>query len=436
MVHAVVTGDRLTRVRALEHALLQALQRGVCRRRRDHGSPDIRVHWGGLRHLARLVQHQSLRLRGQEQYATAMRNSTGVSYFEAIGYSGYNRVHLPWDATMLRIVVIPCLNEEASLNKTCESLGFCHGPHGLGDDTLLVLVDNGSTDRTVSVMERVLDRSLAGQVHILHESERGYVPPRHRGVLFAREAARARRAAEERVLIVQADADTAYGPLYVDTLAEAAGGLGLGVLLEGLRETPPEFAGAHPGFVALCGRADADIAAAFVAPEIDVIVDDKACAFALADYFAWGGLNREYTSAGEEVYAETSRLYMRGRLRGARRMAVPEAIAYPSRRKLYGDPVGYFATAGFPREASWYRHFGQAYQGPRGLDAFEHRAAAEVLAEAIRMRQAHCVALFALLPAHVESLRKLSGNGVTTDESSCNGARLFEWAFARIAQPA
>ena len=278
-----------------------------------------------------------------------MSNSTRVSYFEATGYSGYNlMVYLPWDAAMLRVVVIPCLNEEVSLEKTCESLGFCHGPHGLGDDALLVLVDNGSTDRTVAVMERIQDRSLAGQVHILHESERGYVPPRHRGVLFARDAARARRVGEERVLIVQADADTAYGPLYVDTHTATAAGLGLGVLLEGLRESPPDFARAHPGFMVLCRRTDAVIAAAFVAPEIDVIVDDKACAFALADYFAWGGLSREYTSAGEEVYAETSRLYMRGRLRGARRVAVPEAIAYPSRRKLYGDPVGYFATAGFP----------------------------------------------------------------------------------------
>jgi len=193
---------------------------------------------------------------------------------------------------MLRIVVIPCLNEEASLEKTCESLGFCHGSHGVADDTLLVLVDNGSTDRTISVMERVVDHSLAGQVHILHESEQGYVPPRHRGALFARDVARARRVGEEQVLIVQADADTAYGPLYVNALAETAADLGLGVLLEGLRETPLDFAGAHPGFVMLCGRTDADIAAAFVAPEIDVIVDDKACAFALADYFAWGGLRR------------------------------------------------------------------------------------------------------------------------------------------------
>lgn len=337
---------------------------------------------------------------------------------------------------MLRIVVIPCLNEETSLEKTCESLGFCHGTHGLGDDTLLVLVDNGSTDGTVSIMERVLNRSLAGQVHILHESERGYVPPRNRGVLFAREVARARRALEEQVLIVQADADTAYGSLYVDTLATAAAGLGRGVLLEGLRETPPDFAGAHPGFVTLCGRADADIAAAFVAPEIDVIVDDKATAFTLADYFVWGGLSREYTSAGEEMYAETSRFYIRGRLRGARRVTVPEATAYPSRRKLYADPVRYFATAGFPREASWYRLFDLAYRGPRDLDAFEHPAATEVLAEAIRMRQAHCMALFALLPAHVESLRRqLYGSGVKTGESPYNGARLLEWAFARIAQP-
>lgn len=340
------------------------------------------------------------------------------------------------DAAMLRVVVIPCLNEEVSLERTCESLGFCHGPHGLSDDTLLALVDNGSTDRTVSVMERVLDRSLAGQVHILHESERGYVPPRRRGVLFARDVAQARRVPEEHVLIVQADADTAYRSLYVDTLAAAAVGLGRGVLLEGLRETPPDFAGAHPGFVTLCDRADADIAAAFVAPEIDVIVDDKASAFALADYFAWGGLSREYTSAGEEVYAETSRFYMRGRLRGARRVTVTEAIAYPSRRKLYDDPVHYFATAGFPREASWYRHFDHAYRGPRGLDAFENQAAAEMLAEAIRMRQAHCVALFALLPAHIESLRKqLSDGAGTADEGSYSSARLLEWAFARIAQP-
>lgn len=335
---------------------------------------------------------------------------------------------------MLRIIVIPCLNEESSIEKTCESLGFCHGTHGLGDDTALVLVDNGSTDRTVSVMERVADRSLAKQVHILHEGERGYVPPRHRGVLFGRDLARTRDTPEDQVLIVQADADTTYSAPYVEALATAAEGFGRGLLLEGLRETPPAFASAHPGFLTLCRTADADVAAAFVAPEIDVIVDDKACAFTLADYFAWGGLSREYTSAGEEMYAETSRFYMRGRLRGAGRITVPEAIAYPSRRKLYDDPVFYFATAGFPREASWYRRFDLTYRGPRDLDAFEHRAAPEVLADAIRIRQAHCVALFALLPAHIEWLRKRQApNQGHLSDRACNGAQLFEWAFARVA---
>lgn len=337
---------------------------------------------------------------------------------------------------MLRIVVIPCLNEEASLADTCASLGFGHGAHGLGDDTGLVLVDNGSTDGTDAIMERVRRLSLPGQVHILHESERGYVPPRHRGVLFARDLARTRSIPEERVLVIQADADTGYGAAYIEALAAAAHSLGPGVLLEGIRETRPDFAGAHPGFMALCGQSDADIAGAFAPPEIDVIVDDKASAFTLADYFAWGGLSREYTSSGEEMYAETSRFYMRGRFRGARRLSVGRAIAYPSRRKLYDDPIHYFATAGFPRERSWYHEFDRIYQGPRELDAFEHASAAEALAEAILMRQAHCVALFSVLPTHVESLRlQRLENAALEQVGADNGALLLEWAFARIAKP-
>lgn len=334
---------------------------------------------------------------------------------------------------MLVAVVMPCLNEESTLEATCQSLGF--GAGGTPDtNTILILVDNGSTDGTIGVIRRIISKAPAGSVQAFEEFERGYVPPRRRGVGAALEIARSRGFTNENTLIVQTDADTIYAPGYVHQLADAAATHGNGVLVEGVRHSPANFVRTHSAFLKLCRDVDEEIASAFVDMGTDVVVDDKSCAYRLSDYFAWGGLTREYTTNGDEVHAESTRLYIRGRLHGARRSLVQDAIAYPSRRKVYANPVLYFATAGFPREHSWCERWNATYTGPNDLTIFEQSEARSLLSRVVEIRQAHCMALFSTIPRIVDDLQAhhSTPTGLTREVVEANTAALFEDVFADI----
>src|SRR3546814_15415590 len=114
-------------------------------------------------------------------------------------------------------IVIPCLNEQDSLASTCASLGFCGSDVQPPVDTSLILVDNGSADQTATVMGEI-QRAAPDRVILANESERGYVPPRHRGALVAFEQANQNGHSLRDVLVLPADADTRYGPASVDAV--------------------------------------------------------------------------------------------------------------------------------------------------------------------------------------------------------------------------
>ncbi|MEZ5959782.1 MAG: glycosyltransferase [Hyphomonadaceae bacterium] len=298
---------------------------------------------------------------------------------------------------MRPFVVMPCLNEEADLLNTCRSLGFGNGRPAPADATL-ILVDNGSEDSTRRVMEFVQINSPPGAVVLESESERGYVPPRHKGTLSAKVAANNAGVREADVLIVQADADTQYAPNYISAMCQAAANARRGALIEATSLPTPEFAAAHPGYFALCDAADASVGSALVDHDDDVIVGDSVAAFWLSDYLAWGGHVREFDDAGDEVHAETSRLYVRGRLRGAVRVKVHSATAHPSRRKLIQNPGLFFASAGFPRERAWRDRWQHAMPQVKSMSIFEAANAAQELATEVAVRQLHMLALFRVLP--------------------------------------
>jgi hypothetical protein len=313
-------------------------------------------------------------------------------------------------------VVIPCLNEEKLLAYTCESLGFGGSSTPEPDGITLVLVDNGSVDRTPEIMARIRDRSPAGRVLLAQEWTRGYVPARHRGVLAVREKARVNNIPERDVLILQGDADTLYRPGYVAAMRNAARGES-NVLLHGVSTAPPEFDRSHPGYGAVMAKVDHPLQKFYVQDTQDVVVSDNVCGYFLSDYFAWGGHVREYNKAGEEIYAETSRLLVKARLLGAHSLKVAEAVANHSRRKIIANPILQFATAGFPREASWCLAWNQAYSGPNTLEAFEHPDIVQEIREAIFVRRAHSLLLFGLMPICV---------AVLVDETSSPSATFSE----------
>ena len=304
-------------------------------------------------------------------------------------------------------IVVPCLNEEATLANTCASLGFGSGARSTSADTVIVLVDNGSTDQTRAVMAAVRDHSAPGSVILSSEAERGFVPPRHRGVLEARAFAQRRGLTEPDVLLLQADADTIYLDGYVDAMRVASLDAGAGFLVEAVTEPPPDFSRDHAGYVALSDEVDRMVAHLNVDEADDVVVDDKAAGFRLSDYFLWGGLRREFGLHGDEIYAETTRLFIRGKAHHAQKRHVVGAVAHPSRRKLFGNPALFFATAGFPREESWNDQWRSGYGGPTLIEAFEGSKDRAEIAKAVVVRQAHSVILFGLLPLLVADIAEI-----------------------------
>jgi len=348
---------------------------------------------------------------------------------------------------MQTAVVIPCRNEERSVAATARSLGFGTPGTPPPADTTLILVDNASIDRTLLILEGIRQASPPGSVEVALEPERGYVPPRNRGIALAQALAVQKGASADQLLILQADADTHYEPGYVAAMQGAARSAGPGLLIEGNVHPPHRFLTSHPGFQALADAVD-DTVAAIGAPDADdVIVDDKVSGFTLATYLDWGGLRREYNSHGAELHAETARLYIRGRIRGGHRVRAADAFAAPSRRKILHNPVRHFATAGFPREEAWWRDWSRQHPGPRDLAAFEDPAAHAALAPAIATRRAHLIVLFTALPLYldreldptrpptrtepsVESfIAQLSGAPRSMDDSL---APLFERAFVLL----
>ena len=269
-------------------------------------------------------------------------------------------------------------------------------------DTTLILVDNASIDGTLPILEGIRQASPWESVQVAQEPERGYVPPRHRGIELAKALAERSGVSADDLLILQADADTHYEPGYLAAMQAAARSAGPGVLIEGGVHPPHRFLTSHPGFQALADEVDDSVAAIGAPDADDVIVDDKVSGFTLATYLDWGGLRREYNSHGAELHAESARLYIRGRLRGGRRIRAADAFAAPSRRKILRNPVRHFATAGFPREEAWWRDWSHRHPGLRDLAAFESPEGRAALAPAIATRRAHLIVLFTALPLYLD----------------------------------
>ncbi len=117
-------------------------------------------------------------------------------------------------------VVIPCLNEENTIKQVLEDCIFNVGKK-LSDDLYeIVLVDNGSTDRSVEIAKKF------NRVRIIHENKKGYGYALHAGILNA-----------QGKYILTADADESYKfsnfPLFFDLLKQEEVDMVLGSRLRG-----------------------------------------------------------------------------------------------------------------------------------------------------------------------------------------------------------
>ena len=297
-------------------------------------------------------------------------------------------------------VVMPCLNEEGYLAAACASLGFGGGASATPLRCRLILVDNGSTDGTLDVC-RTLQGELGELVVIVQESVRGHVPARHRGNLEAARIAAGDGIPPGQAVIIQADADTEYSPGYVDRVRAAyCGAPVVGRFVQAITLPPSDLLDTYPGVFAVMDVVDRSVVARFGLQEYDFVVDDKACAYGLDDYFTYGGHRREFFDDGTEILAETTRLMIASQALGLKNVEISEATVVHSQRRLFDHAAEHLATAGFPYTAS------KAFPGvrPVTLEKLESMALAggsEIVESIAAMRAAHLVALMVLLPAQV-----------------------------------
>lgn len=294
------------------------------------------------------------------------------------------------------VVVIPCLNEEANLANTCQSLGF--GCSETLQNSYLVIVDNGSTDNTLLVANNIQTNSTKDTIFIETELEKGYIPPRHKGNLKAKKLAD--KFNWYQVLILQADADTYYSPNYIKDMRILALDNYKSSIVEANVTYPKSFSNEYPDLVSLFSKIDNKYTHIFADIRNDLIVDDKACGYWLNDYFEHNGHKREFLPNGDEIHAETSRFYMRLWAQGEKRVRSDSAYVEHSMRKLIHYPLLQVATAGFTREEAWYTHYQNKLNKPASLKELYLNLSHPNVQQAIELRARHLIALFSLLPIH------------------------------------
>jgi hypothetical protein len=297
-------------------------------------------------------------------------------------------------------VVIPCLNEYDTLRQTCASLGFAAG-RTIPDDVILVVMDNGSSDDTLNLATHISAECPSGTVLVGQEVERGFVPPRRSGIRLAQQCLQQRGVTAESTLILQADGDTLYSDGYVHRMRDAKHASQPGSMIQSIVRYPRDFLERHAGYIALCQDAERSVEWLLDEDPEQVVVDDKAVGFRLSDYLRWGGHRQEYLTDGEEVHAETTRLYMKGRTYGATLHVADGASATHSVRRVLAEPAVDFATAGFPRESSWVRAWQARSARIKSINDLVLPENQTVVALGAELRRRHIIALFGALPLDV-----------------------------------
>lgn len=250
-------------------------------------------------------------------------------------------------------VVMPCFNEEDNLIESLSSLGFSSKSIQESMDVNLVIIDNNSTDSTFSIASRIKGQ-FPERIHLIKESEQGYIPARHAGNVYVKDLVEQKGWEIDNILILQADADTLYSKGYVSAMRNTSAFFGLNTMLEAYSEYPTSFKHKFADYIELCCGIDHTLESIFVKSKTyDIIVDDKQCAYRLGDYFRWGTHIREFLANGDEIFAETTRLFLKARLSGATKVMLNNVYAEHSPRRILEHPILQYVTAGFPREMAW-----------------------------------------------------------------------------------
>lgn len=302
------------------------------------------------------------------------------------------------------ILVLPCLNEEKNLKETCASLGFGIGTAFCPLNSILIIVNNNSTDSTDIVANQVKANSIEDSVIVEFEAIRGYVPARHKGNLIAKQIAEQRHWPISEVLILQVDADSIYTPTYVDIMRAETSTAGPNILIQACVDYVDSFKEQFQSYIETFSKIDNNFEKLFGLFD-DFIVDDKAAGYRLSDYFIWGEHRREYFTASEEIYAETTRLYISAKAHGAQRRLVADAKVLHSDRKIIKYPFLHLATAGFPRNLHWHPEWQKIMNiAQANQQTFYSQFDSPEILEVIEIRKQHLITLFFILPLHIQEV--------------------------------
>lgn len=258
----------------------------------------------------------------------------------------------------------------------------------------------------LEVAKRIQALSKENTVIIGSETTQGVVRARHKGNIMVKDFAQKNNLNPSSFLILQSDADTIYSEGYPIVMRDAALSCGYNFIFESIANYPKDFTEQNKDYSEQCSAIDAKYFELFLMnPSDDIIIDDKTAGYWLKDYFLWGGHQEEHTAKGEEIFSETTRLFIRAKAYGAKRVLVTDAFASHSPRKIFSNPALHFATAGFPREKLWNRQF-LSMPETSSLDSFTLDTV--LTPEVRRMRELHLIAIFSILPLHVNKAMKAS----------------------------
>lgn len=228
-------------------------------------------------------------------------------------------------------IVIPAYNEEGFISKTLESLYPQETTRGI--TYAIIVINNNSTDKTVTEFENFINKSAAKEVTILHEYVKGIVPARRAGAEKAIEIY-----GEKDHWIVTCDADSLYSKTWVTNFYNTIKN--------------------NPGVDFVHGSAKSDntlnpygkmldrLGQAFkVADKLlernkQAPIDDKVSCFSAKLYRETGGYSREYIG-GVEQLAETWRLFIKAYLLGFKRAPCSKNASIHDGRR---DTIGFLKT--------------------------------------------------------------------------------------------
>lgn len=300
-------------------------------------------------------------------------------------------------------VVIPFFNEAETLLGTCRSLGFATD-RPIGGATSLILVNNNSSDGSDHIATQLKERFKNQPIYVFSQHVQGIVSTRIAGNRYVREICSEMKIPEPLTLIIQADADTIYSPNYINAMRAEADHKGPNTLIEAETRYPETFNFENSDFLKACLKIDQNCEKYFSNSHNDLIVDDKAVGYRLEDYYKWGGHQVVFNHSGDELLAETTRLFMKAKTIGATRVKTTSAFTFHSVRKIRSEPTLIFATAGYPREASWVREFYKK-NGTSLFDPDSKNSIAD-------LRSLHLLGLFTILPSHF-----LKASGLQTEKN-------------------